>query len=135
MNSKKVNFEAEELFNALKEQVRNNTVALAQKKAITLQPIHIFSEEVKNLETAFELFKAALERENLAVTKLRLKDGKDTLPTTLYVMEAAPNTVLAIAENKMFLLDSRVYQVTNHYRRGVAEIQKIENGEITAQYR
>lgn len=131
----KVNIEAGELFNAIKEQVKNNTVALGRKENIKLVPIHIFPEEVKNLETAFELFKAALERENLAVTKLRLKDGKDTLPTTLYVMEADPNTVLAIAENKMFLLDSRVYQVTNHFRRGVAEIQKIENGEITAQYR
>lgn len=135
MKTKKITIEAGELFNALKEQVRNNTVALAQKKAITLQPIHIFPEEIKNLETAFELFKAALEKENLAVTKLRLKDGKDTLPPTLYVMEADPNTVLAISGDKMFFLDSRVYQVTNHYRRGVAEIQKIENGEITAQYR
>ena len=131
----KVNIEAGELFNAIKEQVKNNTVALGRKENIKLVPIHIFPEEVKNLETAFELFKAALERENLAVTKLRLKDGKDTLPTTLYVMEADPNTVLAIAENKMFLLDSRVYQVTNHFRRGVAEIQKMENGKITAQYR
>ncbi len=131
----KVNIEAGEIFNALKEQVRNNTVALAKKQPITVQPIHIFPEEVPNLETAFEIFKAVQERENLAVTKLRLKDGKDTLPHMLYVTEADPNTVLAIAENKMFLLDGRVYQVTNHFRRGVAEIQKIENGEITAQYR
>lgn len=131
----KVNIEAGELFASIKEQVKNNTIALAQKKAITLQPIHIFPEEVPNLETAFELFKAALEKENLAVTKLRRENGQDTLPPTLYVMEADPNTVLAIAENKMFLLDGRVYQVTNHYRRGVAEIKKIENGEITAQYR
>ena len=131
----KVNIEAGELFNALKEQVRNNTVALAKKQPITVQPIHIFPEEVKNLETAFEIFKAVQERENLAVTKLRRENGKDTLPYMLYVTEADPNTVLAIAENKMFLLDGRVYQVTNHYRRGVAEIQKIENGEITAQYR
>ena len=131
----KVNIEAGELFNALKEQVRNNTVALAKKQPITVQPIHIFPEEVKNLETAFEIFKAVQERENLAVTKLRRENGKDTLPYMLYVTEADPNTVLAIAENKMFLLDGRVYQVTNHYRRGVAEIKKIENGEITAQYR
>ncbi len=131
----KVNIEAGELFNALKEQVRNNTVALAKKQPITVQPIHIFPEEVKNLETAFEIFKAVQERENLAVTKLRRENGKDTLPYMLYVTEADPNTVLAIAENKMFVLDGRVYQVTNHYRRGVAEIKKIENGEITAQYR
>ena len=131
----KVNIEAGELFNAIKEQVKNNTRALAQKKAIIMQPIHIFPEEVPNLETAFELFKVTLERENLAVTRIRREDGKDTLPHMLYVTEADPNTVLAIAENKMFFLDSRVYQVTNHYRRGVAEIQKIENGEITAQYR
>ena len=135
MKTKKITIEAGELFNAIKEQVRNNTRALAQKKAITLQPIHIFPEEIKNLETAFELFKAALEKENLAVTKLRREDGKDILPHMLYVTEADPNTVLAIAENKMFLLDGRVYQVTNHYRRGVAEIKKIENGEITAKYR
>ena len=131
----KVNIEAGEIFNALKEQVRNNTVALAKKQPITVQPIHIFPEEVPNLETAFELFKAALEKENLAVTKLRRENGKDILPPTLYVMEADPNTVLAISGDKMFFLDSRIYQVTNHYRRGVAEIQKIENGEITAQYR
>ena len=135
MELRKITIEAGEILNALKEQVRKNTVALAKKQPITVQPIHIFKSEVPNLETAFELFKAALEKENLAVTKLRLKDGKDTLPPTLYVMEADPNTVLAIAENKMFFLDSRVYQVTNHYRRGVAEIKKIENGEITAQYR
>ena len=135
MKTKKITIEAGELFNAIKEQVRNNTRALAQKKAITLQPIHIFPEEIKNLETAFELFKAALEKENLAVTKLRREDGKDILPPTLYVTEADPNTILVIGENKMFFLDSRVYQVTNRYRRGVAEIQKIENGEITAQYR
>lgn len=135
MNAKKITIEAGELFNALKEQVRNNTVALAKKQPITVQPIHIFPEEVKNLETAFEIFKAVQERENLAVTKLRRENGKDTLPYMLYVTEADPNTVLAIAENKMFVLDGRVYQVTNHYRRGVAEIKKIENGEITAQYR
>ena len=135
MKLRKITIEAGEIFNALKEQVRNNTVALAKKQPITVQPIHIFPEEVPNLETAFEIFKAVQERENLAVTKLRLKDGKDTLPHMLYVTEADPNTVLAIAENKMFLLDGRVYQVTNHFRRGVAEIQKIENGEITAQYR
>ena len=87
------------------------------------------------VETAFEIFKAVQERENLAVTKLRREDGKDILPPTLYVTEADPNTILVIGENKMFFLDSRVYQVTNHYRRGVAEIKKIENGEITAQYR
>lgn len=131
----KVNIEAGELFNALKEQVRNNTVALGRKENIKLVPIHIFPEEIKNLETAFELFKVTLDRENLAVTRIRRENGKDTLPHMLYVTEADPNTVLAIAENKMFVLDGRVYQVTNHYRRGVAEIQKIENGEITAQYR
>ena len=131
----KVNIEAGELFNAIKEQVKNNTRALAQKKAITVQPIHVFPEKIQNLETAFEIFKAVQERENLAVTKLRREDGKDILPPTLYVTEADTNTILVIAENKMFLLDGRVYQVTNHYRRGVAEIQKIENGEITAQYR
>ena len=120
---------------AIKEQVKNNTRALAQKKAITVQPIHVFPEKIQNLETAFEIFKAVQERENLAVTKLRREDGKDILPPTLYVTEADTNTILVIAENKMFLLDGRVYQVTNHYRRGVAEIQKIENGEITAQYR
>ena len=131
----KVNIEAGELFASIKEQVRNNTVALGKKENIKLVPIHIFPEEVPNLETAFEIFKAVQERENLAVTKLRLKNGKDILPPTLYVTEADPNTVLAISGDKMFFLDSRVYQVTNHYRRGVAEIQKIENGEITAQYR
>lgn len=135
MNAKKITIEAGELFNAIKEQVKNNTRALAQKKAIIMQPIHVFPEKIQNLETAFEIFKAVQERENLAVTKLRREDGKDILPPTLYVTEADPNTVLAIAENKMFFLDSRIYQVTNHYRRGVAEIKKIENGEITAQYR
>lgn len=135
MKLRKMTIEAGELFNAIKEQVKNNTRALAQKKAIIMQPIHVFPEKIQNLETAFEIFKAVQERESLAVTKLRLKDGKDTLPHMLYVTEADPNTVLAIAENKMFLLDGRVYQVTNHYRRGVAEIKKIENGEITAQYR
>lgn len=135
MKLRKITIEAGELFNAIKEQVKNNTRALAQKKAIIMQPIHVFPEKIQNLETAFEIFKAVQERENLAVTKLRLKDGKDTLPHMLYVTEADTNTILVIGENKMFFLDSRIYQVTNHYRRGVAEIKKIENGEITAQYR
>ena len=118
---------------AIKEQARINTLALEQKQSIKTVPICTFKPEIDKLEFAFNVFKLLLGREMLVVSKLKLISGEDISPV-LYVTEADKNTLLAIGGNNLYFLDSRIYQAS-YYRRGVAEIKKIEKGEITAHYR
>ena len=133
MKTKKIAIEFGELLEAIKEQARINTLALEQKQSIKTVPICTFKPEIDKLEFAFNVFKLLLGREMLVVSKLKLISGEDISPV-LYVTEADKNTLLAIGGNNLYFLDSRIYQVS-YYRRGVAEIKKIEKGEITAHYR
>ena len=131
----KVNIEAGELFASIKEQVKNNTRALAQGYPTQIIPLHILSQDVTDVCEAFAALQSLLGREELGVRKLSLVEGNDELPPQLFVAEIDKNSVLAIGIRGVYFLDSRIYQVTNRYRRGVAELIKIENGEVTAQYR
>lgn len=134
MKTKKIAIEFGELLEAIKEQARINTLALEQKEKIKTTPLYTFKIEVDKLELAYEVFKLLLGREMLVVSKLKLISGQDgNLSPILYVAEADKNTLLAISDNNLYFLDNRIYETT-HFRRGVARIKKIENGEMTAQY-
>lgn len=135
MNTKKFfAIEAEGLFAAIQKQLRNNTQALAQGYPTQIIPVHCLSQDVTNIDKAFSALQNLLGREELSVRKLSLIEGQDELPPQLFVAKIDTYSVLAIGIKGVYFLDCRVYQITNHYRRGVAELIKIENGEITARY-
>ena len=76
-----------------------------------------------------------LEYEQLSIQKIERVQGEDDIPAKLYLTIIDSQTILAIGNNGLYVLDQRIYKIGKKSRHCIAEIKKIFDGQTLAVYK
>lgn len=71
-----------------------------------------------------EIFQHCLEYEQLSIQKIERVQGEDDIPAKLYLTIIDSQTILAIGNNGLYVLDQRIYKIGKKSRHCIAEIKK-----------
>ena len=126
---KKLNFSQTELIADIRRQFTNNSNALNTGIPARNLPVLTFKQPVEDIQTAMEIFQQCLEYEQLSIQKIERVQGEDDIPAKLY------QTILAIGNNGLYVLDQRIYKIGKKSRHCIAEIKKIFDGQTLAVYK
>ena len=98
-------------------------------------PVLTFKQPVEDIQTAMEIFQHCLEYEQLSIQKIERVQGEDDIPAKLYLTIIDSQTILAIGNNGLYVLDQRIYKISKKSRHCIAEIKKIFDGQTLAVYK
>ena len=132
---KKLNFSQTELIADIRRQFTNNSNALNTGIPARNLPVLTFKQPVEDIQTAMEIFQHCLEYEQLSIQKIERVQGEDDIPAKLYLTIIDSQTILAIGNNGLYVLDQRIYKIGKKSRHCIAEIKKIFDGQPLAVYK
>ena len=132
---KKLNFSQTELIADIRRQFTNNSNALNSGIPARNLPVLTFKQPVEDIQTAMEIFQHCLEYEQLSIQKIERVQGEDDIPSKLYLTIIDSQTILAIGNNGLYVLDQRIYKIGKKSRHCIAEIKKIFDGQTLAVYK
>ena len=124
---KKLNFSQTELIADIRRQFTNNSNALNTGIPARNLPVLTFKQP--------EIFQHCLEYEQLSIQKIERVQGEDDIPAKLYLTIIDSQTILAIGNNGLYVLDQRIYKIGKKSRHCIAEIKKIFDGQTLAVYK